>query len=64
VISVPKGWNSAKFRDTGTVGYNIPMEHNATSEAIFNAAMLPNFLFLLAMVLSMGVLWYLLEMRR
>lgn len=40
------------------------MEHNATSEAIVNAAMLPNFLFLLAMVLIMGMLWYLLEARR
>lgn len=40
------------------------MEHNATSEAIINTAMLPNFLFLLALILAMGMLWYLLEIRR
>lgn len=40
------------------------MEHNATSEALINTAMLPNFLFLLAMLLTLGVLWYLLEFRR
>ena len=40
------------------------MEHNATSGALLNMAMLPNFLFLLAMVLVMGLLWYLLEVRR
>lgn len=40
------------------------MEHNATSEALINTAMLPNFLFLVALILSMGMLWYLLEIRR
>ncbi|MDX1295337.1 MAG: hypothetical protein R3302_03665 [Sulfurimonadaceae bacterium] len=40
------------------------MEHNETSEALINTAMLPNFLFLLAMLLVMGMLWYLLEYRR
>jgi hypothetical protein len=40
------------------------MEHNATSETLVNTAMLPNFLFLLAMILVMGMLWYLLEFRR
>ncbi len=40
------------------------MEHNATSQAIINTAMLPNFLFLLAMCLMLGMLWYLLEYRR
>jgi hypothetical protein len=37
------------------------MEHNNTSEALINTAMLPNFLFLLALALSMMMLWYLLE---
>lgn len=37
------------------------MDHNSTSEALINTAMLPNFLFLLALTLSMMMLWYLLE---
>lgn len=40
------------------------MEHNETAQAVINTALLPNFLFLLAMVLIMGMLWYLLEYRR
>ena len=39
------------------------MDQNATTEAVFNTAMLPNFLFLLAMALIMGMLWYLTERR-
>jgi hypothetical protein len=40
------------------------MEHNATSEAVINIALLPNFLFLLGLTLCMGVLWYLFDYRR
>jgi len=37
------------------------MDHNQTNEAVFNMAMLPNFLFLLAMIILLAALWYLLE---
>jgi hypothetical protein len=39
------------------------MDPNATSEAVINTALLPNFLFLLALTLGLGLLWYYLEFR-
>ena len=40
------------------------MEHNETAQAVINTALLPNFLFLVGLVISLGMLWYLLEYKR
>lgn len=40
------------------------MEHNETVPAVINTALLPNFLFLLGLLLALGILWYYLEYRR
>lgn len=40
------------------------MEHNETAQGMINTALLPNFLFLVGMVVIMGLLWYLLEYKR
>jgi len=34
------------------------MDHNETAQTVINAALLPNFLFLLGLFLMLGFLWY------
>lgn len=50
--------------DGKTFDYNIRMEPNTTSQSVINTALLPNFLFLSVLVLTLGILWYYLEYKR
>lgn len=40
------------------------MNQNEPTQSVINVALLPNFLFLLSMVVVMGILWYFLEYRK